>query len=224
MAKRTPVASNPRTVQEIRTRYYEALKQGLGKTDAAALAHSKAPLPEAVGPSPVEPVPAAGEPEFWVEPEVKLPDEVVETRKGVKVIPVVEPEVIQATIEPPVVAKYDPEVGLVADGPELTHADIETPVVEPSPAVVPSPDPDYVPQPQTLSEATTATTETDLRKLRGVGTGTIRKLNQVGIHSLAEVASWTQEQIEAVDAQLNLHGRIIREDWVGQAKALMRGD
>ncbi|TIV06476.1 MAG: NADH-quinone oxidoreductase subunit E, partial [Mesorhizobium sp.] len=43
------------------------------------------------------------------------------------------------------------------------------------------------------------------------------------IFTYAQVASWTKAEREWVDGYLSLRGRIEREDWVKQAKALAEG-
>lgn len=60
----------------------------------------------------------------------------------------------------------------------------------------------------------------DLKKIRGVGPKLEAMLHQNGVHSYAQIAKWTRKMVAEMDAQLALRGRIEREDWVGQAKAL----
>jgi predicted flap endonuclease-1-like 5' DNA nuclease len=50
-----------------------------------------------------------------------------------------------------------------------------------------------------------------------------KKLNALGITQFAQVAAFTADDIERVDAELNFKGRIEREDWLSQAKALAEG-
>lgn len=64
----------------------------------------------------------------------------------------------------------------------------------------------------------------DLKKISGVGPKLEEKLNNLGITTYAQVAAFTAEDIERVDAVLNFKGRIEREDWVAQAKTLSAGD
>lgn len=64
----------------------------------------------------------------------------------------------------------------------------------------------------------------DLKKISGVGPKLEEKLNNLGITTYAQVAAFTAEDIERVDAVLNFKGRIEREDWVNQAKTLAAGD
>jgi large subunit ribosomal protein L21 len=61
----------------------------------------------------------------------------------------------------------------------------------------------------------------DLTKIQGVGSNTVKKLNNMGISTYAEIAAWTPEEAAAVDKKLNYRGRILREDWAGQAKLIL---
>ncbi len=63
----------------------------------------------------------------------------------------------------------------------------------------------------------------DLKMIGGVGPAIEKKLNEAGITSLKEVAAWTAEDIASFDEKLAFHGRIEREDWIGQAKDLLAG-
>ena len=60
----------------------------------------------------------------------------------------------------------------------------------------------------------------DLKKLPGVGPATERKLNALGIATYAQIAAFTAEEIEQVDAALNLKGKIEQDDWPSLAKEL----
>jgi predicted flap endonuclease-1-like 5' DNA nuclease len=51
----------------------------------------------------------------------------------------------------------------------------------------------------------------------------VRKLNNIGINSFAQIAAWTDDDIKTIDQQFGLRGRITREDWVGQAQRLSEG-
>jgi large subunit ribosomal protein L21 len=71
--------------------------------------------------------------------------------------------------------------------------------------------------------AKTAESSDDLTQLKGVGPVIAKKLAGLGVSSLQQVAEFTAEEIERVDAELNFKGRIDREDWIGQAKELLKG-
>ena len=63
----------------------------------------------------------------------------------------------------------------------------------------------------------------DLKKISGVGPKLEEKLNGLGIYHYSQISEWTPEHIAFVDDHLSFHGRIDRDDWIGQAKALAEG-
>ncbi|CAM5422541.1 NADH-quinone oxidoreductase subunit E [Aquamicrobium terrae] len=63
----------------------------------------------------------------------------------------------------------------------------------------------------------------DLKLISGVGPKNEAVLHELGIYTFAQVASWKKAERAWVDGYLNFHGRIEREDWVKQAKALAKG-
>ena len=64
----------------------------------------------------------------------------------------------------------------------------------------------------------------DLKKISGVGPALEKKLHGLGITTFAQVAAFTADDIAKVDDALSFKGRIERDDWVGQAKELAKGD
>ncbi|TIT95027.1 MAG: NADH-quinone oxidoreductase subunit E, partial [Mesorhizobium sp.] len=63
----------------------------------------------------------------------------------------------------------------------------------------------------------------DLKLISGVGPKIEGTLHSLGIYTFAQVASWKKAERDWVDAYLSFHGRIERDDWVKQAKALAKG-
>jgi NADH-quinone oxidoreductase subunit E len=63
----------------------------------------------------------------------------------------------------------------------------------------------------------------DLKLISGVGPKIEGILHSLGIYTFAQVASWKKAEREWVDGYLSFQGRIEREDWVKQAKALAKG-
>ncbi|SFO45934.1 branched-chain amino acid transport system ATP-binding protein [Mesorhizobium sp. NFR06] len=61
-----------------------------------------------------------------------------------------------------------------------------------------------------------------LIRIKGIGPVNERKLNEHGIFHFDQIAAWKKADIEAAEAYLAFDGRIAREDWVGQAKALAK--
>ena len=66
-------------------------------------------------------------------------------------------------------------------------------------------------------------TPDDLQLISGVGPKIEGILHSLGIYTYAQVASWKKAEREWVDGYLRFKGRIEREDWVRQAKALAKG-
>jgi predicted flap endonuclease-1-like 5' DNA nuclease len=60
----------------------------------------------------------------------------------------------------------------------------------------------------------------DLKRISGVGQGIERALNENGIFHFRQIAALTPPNLVWLDHHLRLKGRIAREDWIGQAKAL----
>jgi small subunit ribosomal protein S2 len=63
----------------------------------------------------------------------------------------------------------------------------------------------------------------DLKQITGVGPALEEKLNKLGVYTLAQIASWTPDQIAWIDDSLSFKGRVERDDWVGQAELLVVG-
>jgi len=60
----------------------------------------------------------------------------------------------------------------------------------------------------------------DLKVLSGVGPALEKKLHAEGITTFAQVAAWTDADVEEFGEKLSFKGRIEREGWVEQAKTL----
>lgn len=62
-----------------------------------------------------------------------------------------------------------------------------------------------------------------LQQITGVGPKMEETLNELGIYHFDQIASWGESEIDWVDARLRFKGRIRRDDWVAQARALGNG-
>jgi small subunit ribosomal protein S2 len=60
----------------------------------------------------------------------------------------------------------------------------------------------------------------DLTNLNGVGPELEKNLNEAGIFHYWQIAALKPEDVAALDAELKLHGRIERDGWVAQARAV----
>ncbi|MGC1495979.1 MAG: 50S ribosomal protein L21 [Sulfitobacter sp.] len=63
----------------------------------------------------------------------------------------------------------------------------------------------------------------DLSEISGVGPVIVKKLHGEGVTTFAQVAAWTEADVEAIEEKLSFKGRVGREDWIAQAKELAKG-
>ncbi|MDB5545154.1 MAG: rpsB [Hyphomicrobiales bacterium] len=61
----------------------------------------------------------------------------------------------------------------------------------------------------------------DLAKLQGVGPQIVKKLNDAGVFHYWQLAAMTPDEVTKLDAEVKLNGRIARDGWVEQARALL---
>jgi NADH-quinone oxidoreductase subunit E len=62
----------------------------------------------------------------------------------------------------------------------------------------------------------------DLKLINGIGPALEELCHNLGFWHFDQIAAWTPAEIAWVDANLEgFKGRVTRDDWVGQAKALM---
>ena len=74
-----------------------------------------------------------------------------------------------------------------------------------------------------MVEMTTRTEEEkdDLKMINGIGPGLESKLNAAGFCAYRQLANLTDADVNRLETELiHLRGRIHRDDWIGQAKAL----
>jgi predicted flap endonuclease-1-like 5' DNA nuclease len=82
---------------------------------------------------------------------------------------------------------------------------------------------DALPQPDALEEPRKA--PDDLMVIKGVGPQLARLLNGLGVNRYDDIAGWMPEDIEMIDSHLGVfRGRIIRDEWIQQARLLAKGD
>ncbi|MEM9811433.1 MAG: helix-hairpin-helix domain-containing protein [Pseudomonadota bacterium] len=61
----------------------------------------------------------------------------------------------------------------------------------------------------------------DLTAIKGIGPKMAGALNAEGITNYSQIAAWSTEEAERLEAKIgSLPGRILRDDWIGQAKTL----
>ncbi|HUV32473.1 MAG TPA: ABC transporter, partial [Devosiaceae bacterium] len=61
------------------------------------------------------------------------------------------------------------------------------------------------------------------QRIKGIGPKLEATLNGLGVYHFDQIAGWSRGNIEWVDAYLSFKGRIDREDWVAQARAISGG-
>lgn len=64
----------------------------------------------------------------------------------------------------------------------------------------------------------------DLKKIKGIGPKLEKLCNALGAWHYEQIATWTDEEVAWVDANLDgFKGRVTRDDWVAQAAVLAKG-
>lgn len=63
----------------------------------------------------------------------------------------------------------------------------------------------------------------DLKRISGIGAKIEQTLNELGTYHFDQIAAWTDDNVLWVDDHLRFSGRIEREGWIAQAKAIVAG-
>lgn len=61
----------------------------------------------------------------------------------------------------------------------------------------------------------------DLQQISSIGPVLAGQLHALGIRNIQDIAVWNTDDVKRVSAILAIDGRIDREDWIGQARALI---
>jgi predicted flap endonuclease-1-like 5' DNA nuclease len=61
----------------------------------------------------------------------------------------------------------------------------------------------------------------DLTRIKGLGPKAAAALQAGGITRIAQIADWSDTDVEVWDDRINGRGRIVRDNWVGQARDLI---
>jgi predicted flap endonuclease-1-like 5' DNA nuclease len=64
----------------------------------------------------------------------------------------------------------------------------------------------------------------DLKRISGIGPGIEKTLHELGIYHFRQIAELTPDNVAWIDQRLRFRGRVEREDWIGQAQRLARGE
>jgi predicted flap endonuclease-1-like 5' DNA nuclease len=107
--------------------------------------------------------------------------------------------------------------------PKVPNAD-DAP--EPPQTIAAEPDPTPAPPAAPISEtADGEVAADDLRKIKGLGPKMLTVLHALGITSYAQIAGWTDADLDQLDTRLGAFaGRPRRDNWVEQARLLSSGD
>ena len=94
---------------------------------------------------------------------------------------------------------------------------------KPAPAAAPKAEaPKPAPAVAPKAEAPKPAPADDLTRLKGVGPKLAAHLNDKGITTFAQIAGWSAEEVATYDETLDgIKGKVSRDDWVAQAKALI---
>ncbi|MGY6626913.1 MAG: hypothetical protein ACXIVL_00200 [Oceanicaulis sp.] len=101
------------------------------------------------------------------------------------------------------------------------------PEPRPAPEPMPAPEPAQAaagaqPDPgrEAVTESAAAGSGDDLTAIKGLGPKAAEKLHEMGVTRYAQIAAWSDTDVARFDRELNARGRIVRDEWVGQARAL----
>ncbi|MEO1040581.1 MAG: hypothetical protein AAFX09_13680 [Pseudomonadota bacterium] len=115
--------------------------------------------------------------------------------------------------------RAEPEAGVAEnESGEAEDAPEPEPVAEPAPALA-APGASVKPAAARTAEPD-ASQPDDLSRIKGVGPKLVAALNAAGVTRFSQIAAWSKADVERMDEAVNGRGRIERDDWVGQAKAL----
>ncbi|MDA8869930.1 hypothetical protein N9H93_00895 [Rhizobiaceae bacterium] len=118
------------------------------------------------------------------------------------------PQVAVAPVEKAPVVPVAPIAGLAAAQPATAKSAPKPRVTKPKekPAVVVADGP-----------------PDNLKMIRGIGPQNEGRLNKIGVHRFAQIATWTKKEQREIGEALAFPGRIEREEWVSQARKLAKG-
>lgn len=61
----------------------------------------------------------------------------------------------------------------------------------------------------------------DLTQIKGIDADLAARLKQLNLYKFEQIADFSDEDIANVEANLNIEGKIFKEDWIGQARGLL---
>jgi large subunit ribosomal protein L21 len=63
----------------------------------------------------------------------------------------------------------------------------------------------------------------DISLIGGIGPKILKGLTDLGVTTFAQIAGWTDADVERIETELKQKGRVAREEWIEQARELMAG-
>ncbi|MCP2669906.1 hypothetical protein NHF40_03080 [Maricaulaceae bacterium EIL42A08] len=106
--------------------------------------------------------------------------------------------------------------------PETPKSSAKKPAAKKSPKPAAAKTPKQKPADKPAAPASSSAVD-DLTQIKGLGPKAAEKLNGEGVTRLSQIAVWSDGDVERFDALINGRGRIVRDEWVKQAKALSEG-
>ncbi|MFN3547087.1 MAG: NADH-quinone oxidoreductase subunit E [Mesorhizobium sp.] len=186
------------------------------KAEAASPAPSNAARPKTDAP---ETSPAVKSPsDVKVSPAAEKAASVAAPKEDAAAADQTEPRVEGAARKRRARTPSDAEVP-TGEGLKVTAAASVPPVAPPPPAAE-APALDHANRPAGIERPAAPD---DLQMISGVGPKIEATLHSIGIFTYAQIAAWTADERAWVDGYLRFRGRIERENWVAQAKALAEG-
>ncbi len=117
-------------------------------------------------------------------------------------------EASERSVEPPIVAAMNPADKEAITGGAISPSDAKNEVLAAIGTTIPS---------------ATADQKNDLTEIKGIGSFLEKKLNLLGIYTFDQISRFDANLIENVTTAIEFFpGRIDRDDWVGQAKRLLK--
>ena len=113
-------------------------------------------------------------------------------------------------------------VGSEEAGPMAPSTEPATRTQDAPAAAPPAPSNDHAPGPDgPVRLDAPAGTPDDLTVIKGIGNKINALLNELGIFHYSQIAEWTEADMVWIDDKLQFKGRVERESWVPQARALV---
>ena len=120
-----------------------------------------------------------------------------------------------ADAQPAVAEKVSEPVAETAKAPAKPKA-----AAKPKSAAKPKAKPAEKPAPKSVPKPASPAGQDDLTRIKGLGPKAAAALQAGGVTTIAQIAEWTETDVEVWDDRINGRGRIVRDQWVEQAKTL----